>query len=68
MSFVVLGNWDLLTQFVSDTQLQATVPARLLAIPRVWELSVVNGDVMGWTDGYQAYPKSAAIPFTVTAP
>src|SRR4030095_9285285 len=68
-TFVV---WDpngvdeaLLTRFVSDTQLTAIIPAKLLKNPGSAQLIVVNGDSMGWTDGYRGYAQSGPVSFTV---
>lgn len=65
-SFVIWHGQSLDTKVVSTSQLTATVPASLLKTPETVQLLVVNGDVMGWSDGYVMYPRSNAIPFTVT--
>jgi len=56
---------ELLTQFVSDTEVTATIPGKLLKNARLAQLIVVNGDSMGWTDGYRGYPQSESVAFTV---
>jgi hypothetical protein len=56
---------DLLTRYVSDTQLTAIIPANLPKNPASAEVSVVNGDVMGWSDGLRGYPQSNALTFAV---
>ena len=57
---------DLLsTRYISDTQLTAVIPANLLNDPASARVRVVNGDSMGWSDGYRGYPKSNALSFAV---
>jgi hypothetical protein len=62
------GDTELATKYVRDTQLTAVIPAKLLATPSSPQLLVVNGDLMGWGDGYRGYPKSNAVLFSVIAP
>jgi hypothetical protein len=57
----------LLTRFVSDTQLTAIIPAKLLKDSKSAQVFVVNGDWMGWADGFRGYPQSAGVSFTVVA-
>ena len=65
-SFVVWSaEIDLSTRYVSDTQLTAVIPAKLMKDPASAQLMVVNGDSMGWSDGYRGYPRSNALPFEV---
>ena len=64
-SFAVLGDTGLSTKYVSDTQLTAVIPARLLELPSSTTLSVVNGDSQGWSDGYRGYPRSNFFVFSV---
>jgi hypothetical protein len=59
------GESDLLTRYVSDTQLTAIIPEKLLKDPAAAEVRVVNGDPMGWFDGYRGYPKSNALSFAI---
>ena len=56
---------ELLTRYVSETQLTAVIPANLLNDPASARVRVVNGDSMGWSDGYRGYPKSNALSFAV---
>jgi hypothetical protein len=58
---------DLVTRVDSDSQLTATVPARLLKAPASAQLRVVNGDSMGWSDGYHGYPQSNSLSFAVSS-
>jgi len=53
------------TRYVSDTQLTAVIPASLLKDPGSAQVIVVNGQTMGWSDGYKGYPRSNAVPFTI---
>jgi len=65
-TFVVWNlDQELLTRVVSDTEVTATIPAKLLKNPGLAQLIVVNGDSMGWSDGYHGYPQSGAVSFTV---
>ena len=61
------GGTILATKYVSDTQLTAVLPARLLQTPGSAQLLVVDGDVEGYLDGHQ-YLKSNAVSFSVIAP
>ena len=61
------GETFLSTRFVSDTQLTVIVPAKLLKDPKFAQVFVVNGDWMGWSDGYRGYPQSTAVSFAVVA-
>jgi len=61
----VNGDVELDTRFVSDTELTAVIPARLLHDAIVAKLSVVTGDPMGWSDGFRRYPRSNAVNFTI---
>jgi hypothetical protein len=56
---------NLATTFVSSTELTAVIPAALLSDPRTAGLTVMNGDIMGVTDGYFNYPRSNSVSFTV---
>lgn len=58
------GTW-LQTTIVSSTQLTAVIPSALLQSPTSVQIVVMNGDVMGMSDGYFGYPRSNAVPFTV---
>jgi hypothetical protein len=58
---------DLLTRYVSETQLTAILPKKFLETARGGAIRVVNGDSMGWSDGYRGYAQSNSIPFTVVA-
>ena len=53
------------TRYVSDTQLTAVIPASLLKDPGSAQVIVVNGQTMGWSDGYRGYPTSNPLPFTI---
>jgi trimeric autotransporter adhesin len=59
------GTW-LQTTIVSDSQLTAVIPANLLQSPTSVQIVVMNGDVMGMSDGYFGYPRSNSVTFTVT--
>jgi hypothetical protein len=58
---------DLLTTYLSDTQLKAIVPAKPLSTARTAKLLVVNGDVMGWSDGFQRYPQSNSVDLVIAS-
>jgi hypothetical protein len=53
------------TTIVSDSQLTAAIPAALLQSPTSVQIVVMNGDVMGMSDGYFGYPGSNSVTFTV---
>jgi IPT/TIG domain len=55
----------LTTRFLSDTELSAVIPATLLKDPIDAQLLVQNADIMGLSDGYEGYPKSNPISFSV---
>lgn len=59
------GSW-LQTTIISSSQLIAVVPAKLLRSPNSVQIVVMNGDVMGMSDGYFGYPRSNPVTFTVT--
>ena len=59
------GTW-LQTTTVSNSQLTAVIPAALLKSPTSVHIVVMNGDVMGMSDGYFGYPRSNSMTFTVT--
>ena len=59
------GAW-LQTSILSDTQLQAVIPASLLQSPTSVHIVVMNGDIMGMSDGYFGYPRSNSVTFSVT--
>src|SRR5262249_21987331 len=59
------GIW-LQTTIISDSQLTAVIPAKLLESATSVQIVVMNGDVMGMSDGYFGYPRSNAVTFTVT--
>jgi len=67
-SFAVWGDDELLTRFVSSSQLTAVIPAKFLTTPTTAQLFVVNGDGMGWSDGYKGYPRSNVVTFAITTP
>jgi len=58
------GTW-LQTKIVSSTQLTAVIPAKLLQSPTSVQIVVMNGDVMGMSDGFFGYPRSNSITLTV---
>ena len=58
----------LMTKFVSDTELTAVIPATLLTDPITAQLLVQNADIMGLSDGFDGYPKSNRISFSVLPP
>ena len=58
------GIW-LQTTIVSSTQLTAVIPAKLLQSPTSVQIVVMNGDVMGMSDGFFGYPRSNSITLTV---
>jgi len=53
------------TTIVSSSQVTAVIPAALLQSPTSVQILVVNGDVMGMSDGYFGYPRSNSVTFTV---
>jgi trimeric autotransporter adhesin len=53
------------TTIVSDSQVTAVIPAALLQSPTSVQILVMNGDVMGMSDGYFGYPRSNSVTFTV---
>lgn len=59
------GTW-LQTAIVGDNQLTAVIPKKLLQSPTSVQIVVMNGDVMGMSDGYFGYPRSNSVTFTVT--
>src|SRR5215468_5987019 len=59
------GTW-LQTSIASDSQLIVVIPAKLLQSPTSVHLVVMNGDIMGMSDGYFGYPRSNWVAFTVT--
>jgi hypothetical protein len=59
------GTW-LQTTILSNSQLTAVIPAELLQSPTSVQIVVMNGDVMGMSDGYFGYPRSNAVTFEVT--
>lgn len=59
------GHW-LQTSIISDTQLKAVIPSALLQSPTSVQIVVMNGDIMGMSDGYFGYPRSNSLTFTVT--
>lgn len=59
------GIW-LQTSIVSSSQLSAVIPATLLQSPTSVHIVVMNGDVMGMSDGYFGYPRSNSVTFDVT--
>lgn len=54
------------TTFISTGELSAVIPAALLQTPTSVQIVVLNGDVMGMSDGYFGYPRSNAVTFEVT--
>jgi hypothetical protein len=58
------GTW-LDTTILSDTQMTAVIPAKLLGSATSVQIVVMNGDVMGMSDGYFGYPRSNSVTFTV---
>jgi len=59
------GTW-LQTSIISDSQLTAVIPAKLLQDPGSVQIVVMNGDIMGMSDGFFGYPRSSLVSFTVT--
>ena len=59
------GTW-LQTTIISNSQLTAVIPAKLLQSPTSVQIVVMNGDVMGMSDGFFGYPRSNSVTFTVT--
>jgi hypothetical protein len=59
------GTW-LQTSIVSSTKLTAVIPASLLQSATSVQIVVLNGDIMGMSDGYFGYPRSNSVTFTVT--
>lgn len=58
------GIW-LQTAIISNSQLTAVIPAKLLESPISIQIVVMNGDVMGMSDGFFGYPRSNSVTFTV---
>jgi len=58
----------LTTKFLSDTELTAVIPATLLKDSIDAQLLVQNADIMGLSDGFEGYPKSNTISFSVLPP
>ena len=58
------GTW-LQTSIVNNNQLTAVIPAQLLQSPTSVQIVVMNGDVMGMSDGYFGYPRSNSVTFSV---
>jgi hypothetical protein len=56
---------SLQTTIISSSQLTAVIPAKLLQSPTSVQILVMNGDVMGMSDGYFGYPRSNSVTFTV---
>jgi hypothetical protein len=54
------------TTIVNSDQLVAVIPAPLLQTPTSVQILVMNGDVMGMSDGFFGYPRSNSVIFTVT--
>jgi len=54
------------TSIVSSSQVTAIIPAALLKSATSVQILVMNGDVMGMSDGYFGYPRSNSVTFTVT--
>lgn len=54
------------TTIVSSSQVTAVIPAALLQSPTSVQILVMNGDVMGMSDGYFGYPRSNLVTITVT--
>jgi hypothetical protein len=50
---------------VSGTELRAVIPAALLSHPVTAGVTAMNGDSMGFTDGYFGYPQSNLVSFNV---
>jgi IPT/TIG domain len=59
------GAW-LQTTIISDSQLTAVIPATLLQSTNSVQIVVMNGDVMGMSDGYFGYPRSNSVTFNVS--
>lgn len=59
------GTW-LETTILSNNQLTAVIPAKLLKNPNSVQIVVINGDIMGMSDGYFGYPRSNSVIFSVT--
>lgn len=53
------------TTIVSSSQLTAVFPSSLLRSHTSVQILVMNGDVMGMSDGYFGYPRSNLVTFTV---
>jgi trimeric autotransporter adhesin len=54
------------TTILSSNQLVAVIPAPLLQSATSVQILVMNGDVMGMSDGTFGYPRSNSVIFTVT--
>jgi IPT/TIG domain-containing protein len=53
------------TTIVNSAQVTAVIPAALLQSPTSVQILIMNGDVMGMSDGYFGYPRSNSVTFTV---
>ena len=58
------GTW-LQTSIIGSNQLMAVIPAKLLQSPTSVQIVVMNGDIMGMSDGFFGYPRSNSVTFTV---
>lgn len=58
------GLW-LQTTIVSGNQITAVIPAAVLTNPTSVQIVIMNGDVMGMSDGFFGYPRSNSVTFTV---
>lgn len=57
---------SLQTTITSDKQLTVVIPSKLLERTTSVQIVVMNGDVMGMSDGFFGYPRSNSLIFTVT--
>jgi hypothetical protein len=53
------------TTIVSSSRVTVVIPTALLQSPTSVQILVMNGDIMGMSDGYFGYPRSNSVTFTV---
>jgi hypothetical protein len=55
----------LTTTFAIETELRAVIPAALLTQPGAVDVTVMNGDIRGFTGSHLGYPRSSSVRFRV---
>jgi len=61
----VLELTALATTYAIETELRAVIPAALLSRSGAWGVKVMNGDRVGFSNGYRGYPASNVVRFRV---